>query len=543
MPAVTKIIRPLILLLLPLATIAMAAPFWEAHRIADQFADQIRLEDKNGKLYAMVKRDSVQKFMAAKKKVENAAGPIRATYFLDAEKKPNAFATYANGQPIIAINIGMLQLLDDDEEAYAALAGHELAHLYLKHPEKYSQRNGLKQVGSTLLGFALSYAGVPAGGTIAEVATTAISTVHSRDDERESDELGMKFMLQAGFDPYGTVRLQEKLASTSGISIPFLSTHPSSEERITNMRKLAEIAQASKIGSKYDKPDEKSVAIPQDSPNSPSPLMPATPASFAKERGAGRALEDSTVWLNMSLASAVNIGVMTSVAANIYAKAVQDGTVSRTDLVDGLAADYGIGGSAAPFIAPANSTESDMAAAMPELAKQSNCTACHSIDKKKVGPAWYDVALRYRSDPNAEVKLIYKVANGGNGVWGDMPEIPNSRKVSSQNIKALVKFILSLNPPTNYVASDTALNPPNNAASRPFNAKTLTDAVTAGQEKTRIDAQKITATPTADTKPKTNTVTESAILQKLRELQSLKKEGVITESEFQEKKDKLLEQH
>lgn len=105
---------------------------------------------------------------------------------------------------------------------------------------------------------------------------------------------------------------------------------------------------------------------------------------------------------------------------------------------------------------------------MPELAKKNNCTACHKIDKKLVGPAWNDVAARYRSDASAEAYLIRKVANGGSGVWGTMPEIPNSRHVSNEDIKALVQFVLSLNQPSNISANEPALPPVNAPTSNPI---------------------------------------------------------------------------
>ncbi|MDH2919065.1 MAG: c-type cytochrome [Sideroxydans sp.] len=80
---------------------------------------------------------------------------------------------------------------------------------------------------------------------------------------------------------------------------------------------------------------------------------------------------------------------------------------------------------------------------MPALAKKHSCVACHTIDKRKVGPAWADVAKMYKGQ-DAEAKLIAKVAKGGPGVWGTMPMPPNSPTVSDADIKELVKFILAL---------------------------------------------------------------------------------------------------
>jgi cytochrome c len=88
---------------------------------------------------------------------------------------------------------------------------------------------------------------------------------------------------------------------------------------------------------------------------------------------------------------------------------------------------------------------SAMATEMPDLAKKNGCAACHSIDKKIVGPAWMDVAKKYKGDAGAEARLIAKVSKGGGGVWGKvpMPAIDASGK-KQDDIKKLVQFILAL---------------------------------------------------------------------------------------------------
>jgi cytochrome c len=88
---------------------------------------------------------------------------------------------------------------------------------------------------------------------------------------------------------------------------------------------------------------------------------------------------------------------------------------------------------------------SAMATDMPTLAKKNGCAACHSIDKKIVGPAWMDVAKKYKGDAGAEARLIAKVSKGGGGVWGKvpMPAIDASGK-KQDDIKQLVEFILAL---------------------------------------------------------------------------------------------------
>lgn len=84
-----------------------------------------------------------------------------------------------------------------------------------------------------------------------------------------------------------------------------------------------------------------------------------------------------------------------------------------------------------------------LAADMPALAKKHACVACHTIDKKVVGPAWMDVAKKYKGDATAEAKLDAKIAKGGSGNWGTMPMPPNP-KVSDAERKELVEFILGL---------------------------------------------------------------------------------------------------
>jgi cytochrome c len=82
------------------------------------------------------------------------------------------------------------------------------------------------------------------------------------------------------------------------------------------------------------------------------------------------------------------------------------------------------------------------AQAQEELAKKHACLACHAIDKKLVGPAYKDVAAKYRGDPNAEAKLVDKVKKGSQGTWGQVPMPPNSN-VPDADVRALVKWILS----------------------------------------------------------------------------------------------------
>jgi len=82
------------------------------------------------------------------------------------------------------------------------------------------------------------------------------------------------------------------------------------------------------------------------------------------------------------------------------------------------------------------------AAASEQLAKKHNCLACHTVDKKMVGPSYKDVAAKYRGDKQAAAKLVAKVKSGSQGVWGNVPMPPNTT-VPDADVNALVKWILS----------------------------------------------------------------------------------------------------
>jgi cytochrome c len=82
------------------------------------------------------------------------------------------------------------------------------------------------------------------------------------------------------------------------------------------------------------------------------------------------------------------------------------------------------------------------AAKAKQLAQKYNCLACHAEDKKLVGPAYKDVAKKYKGDAGAAAKLATKVKAGGGGVWGTIPMPPNN--VPDADIKTLVDWVLSL---------------------------------------------------------------------------------------------------
>lgn len=83
------------------------------------------------------------------------------------------------------------------------------------------------------------------------------------------------------------------------------------------------------------------------------------------------------------------------------------------------------------------------AIASPDMVRQYNCTACHAEDKKKYGPTYQQVALRYADDSGAAERLAKKIQSGGVGVWGKTP-MPAQPRVTDEDALAIAQYILSV---------------------------------------------------------------------------------------------------
>ena len=75
------------------------------------------------------------------------------------------------------------------------------------------------------------------------------------------------------------------------------------------------------------------------------------------------------------------------------------------------------------------------------LAKAKNCMSCHAIDKKLVGPAYKEVAAKYKGDKAAPAMLATKIKTGGKGTWGQIPMPPNN--VTEDEAKKLAAWVLA----------------------------------------------------------------------------------------------------
>ena len=77
------------------------------------------------------------------------------------------------------------------------------------------------------------------------------------------------------------------------------------------------------------------------------------------------------------------------------------------------------------------------------LAEKNNCLGCHSVEEKVVGPAFKDVAAKYKGQKDAAAMLADKVKKGGSGNWGTVKMPPNP-KISDKELKQIIAWVLAL---------------------------------------------------------------------------------------------------
>jgi predicted Zn-dependent protease len=235
-----RIMFPVIILLAAGCASQQGKLAWRVKDIALARTPAVELQDPSQRVVATLPTRTIQEMMLAHLRI-SAVANVQAELFIVDGDDPNAFAGRSKGQRIIGVNVGMVKLIGGEADEYAALLGHEAAHWAKGHVDAGETRTTTLNAIGTLVGVGLGAAGVPAGGLISGIGVDLIDASFSRDQEREADAQSVEYMLAAKYDPQAAIRLQEKmLKNTSGLRLPFLSSHPSSEERIDNLRALVE---------------------------------------------------------------------------------------------------------------------------------------------------------------------------------------------------------------------------------------------------------------------------------------------------------------
>ena len=159
--------------------------------------------------------------------------PYKYTFHTLADPKTiNAFAL-PGGQ--IFITMGLLRKLRTEGEL-AGVLGHEIAHVVGRHGAEHMAKQQLSQglTGAAVLAaYDPNDPGSARNAQLVQMVAGMVNMKFGRDDELESDKLGVKFMSEANYDPRAMLGVQEVLKSGGGGRQPeFLSTHPNPENRI-----------------------------------------------------------------------------------------------------------------------------------------------------------------------------------------------------------------------------------------------------------------------------------------------------------------------
>lgn len=152
------------------------------------------------------------------------------THILHDDEVLNAFAAPGG---YIYVYTGLLRYLDQ-EDHFAGVLGHEIAHAANRHAtEQMSKQYGIDVLISFLLG--------KNPGIGAELAAGLVGLEFSREDEEEADAYSVYYLCETLYASDGTAGFFEKLVEEGSLEVPeFLSTHPSSDSRVEDIRALAE---------------------------------------------------------------------------------------------------------------------------------------------------------------------------------------------------------------------------------------------------------------------------------------------------------------
>jgi predicted Zn-dependent protease len=218
------------------------ARYWNLDQCIRSTTPEVTFNRMDGST-ASLPRATCERMAAAAGKIQIAASYSVANLYLADATQVNAFATKdKQGAPIIVVTLPMATALGTDEAAWAGLLGHETAHLVQRHAEARRRAQagayGAGQAVATGLGFLIPGVGGLIGGTVGgTLAQNAVYGAYTRPQESEADDLGLKWLIAAGYDPRGMERLFDLLGRQSSLPA-FISTHPAPDDRAAKIREL-----------------------------------------------------------------------------------------------------------------------------------------------------------------------------------------------------------------------------------------------------------------------------------------------------------------
>jgi predicted Zn-dependent protease len=147
----------------------------------------------------------------------------------------NAFAL-PGGQ--VSITRGLYERLENEAQL-AGVLGHEIGHVIAEHSAQQMAKGQLGQMIATAVGVGSDSHG---GAMAAQMANQMLQLKYGRDDERQSDSIGLKYMVQAGYHPKGMLGVMRilKEAAGGGRQPEFMASHPHPEERLATIQEFLE---------------------------------------------------------------------------------------------------------------------------------------------------------------------------------------------------------------------------------------------------------------------------------------------------------------
>ncbi len=229
------------------ASFTAYAQIWPARTMLEKVqAPFIQLKDKNGGS-ERVSRAWVQRFADVSDRLAPVYGLPVPRLYVEKLNGPNASVSPSQNGVVMRISTDMLKLVGDDDDLMAAVIGHELGHVKAEHLTKgHDTQTAVSMIGAfagLLLDLDQAKKGVNTQGLgqqLGAVGSGLVNAKYSRDQEREADDLGIKNMAAAGFNPEAPARLWKLMASQGGGgSGLWMSSHPSSTERFQTMQAMA----------------------------------------------------------------------------------------------------------------------------------------------------------------------------------------------------------------------------------------------------------------------------------------------------------------
>ncbi len=150
----------------------------------------------------------------------------------------------------VAVYSGLLPICKN-EDGLAAVMGHEIAHAFAHHGEERMSEGMLAQLGGIAVAVGTANDDHAAIWNMAYGLGTGLGMLaFSRTHEKEADELGMVFMIMAGYDPEEAIHVWERMAARNKSHPPvILATHPSDQQRVNDLK--AFLPKAKEYARKY----------------------------------------------------------------------------------------------------------------------------------------------------------------------------------------------------------------------------------------------------------------------------------------------------